>query len=89
MFYSNLKCCTISYYLQKCIQALKADSLNATDSYTEENSETNNTGFASSKSPSNSVMGNKNEPETNVSQAEKAETEIVMRPPEFTEVVKV
>ncbi|XP_076104986.1 sodium- and chloride-dependent GABA transporter 2-like [Mytilus galloprovincialis] len=76
-------------FKQKCIQALKADSLNATDSYTEENSETNNTGFASSKSPSNSVMGNKNEPETNVSQAEKAETEIVMRPPEFTEVVKV
>ena len=75
---------------QRCIQALKSDSLNATDSITEDNSETNNTGIASLKSHSSPVIGNKQENDVkDVSPLQKAETEIVMRPPEFTDVVKV
>lgn len=77
-------------FKQRCIQALKSDSLNATDSITEDNSETNNTGIASLKSHSSPVIGNKQENDVkDVSPLQKAETEIVMRPPEFTDVVKV
>lgn len=74
-------------FKQRCIQALKPDSLHATDSITEES---NNTGFASSKSTSDSVMEIKHDMDSKgITPLQKAETEIVMRPPEFSEVVKV
>lgn len=73
-------------FLQKCLQALKPDSLPSTDSFTDDNPETDETA-CNTKSPN---MDNRKELNLNKEgKIEKSETEIVMRPPDFTEVAKV